>query len=70
VQEDRKSQCIGVHIAQALASATAHGYRRIDMPWTMHSSDGLKVVDEGMIYLRRNKDGSFSIRVTDKYTGK
>lgn len=69
MKDNPKSQCIAVHIAQALASATAHGYRRIDMPWTMHSFDGQTEVDGGMIYLRRNKDGSFTIRITDRYTG-
>ena len=68
--EDYKSQTVSVHLAQALASMRAHGYTRIDMPWEQHSFGGGKIVDSGMIYLRRNKDGSFSARITDQYTGK
>lgn len=66
--DDHKSQLIAVHLAQALASMREHGYTRLDMPWEQDAFGGGKVVDSGMIYLRRNKDGSITARITDRYT--
>lgn len=64
-----KTTAICAVLAQALHDMTAHGYRKLEAPWEMHSFDGSKVVDRGVVYVERQDDGSFLVRITDAYTG-
>ena len=67
--DDPKVAAICNTLAQVMQDMAAHGYSKIEAPWEVRCVDGSKVIDWGVVYVSRDADGGFAVRITDRYTG-
>jgi len=67
--DDPKVKAICTALAHAMQDMVDHSYRKVEATWELSCFDGSKIVDRGIVYVERQDDGAFAVRITDRYTG-